>query len=259
MRILVSNDDGYDSEGLQELVRALSRRHEVYVSAPLTQRSATSHSVTYFRQKNLARRVEISGAAEAWAIDGTPADCVYYAIHGFMKDRRPDAVISGINYGRNMSSDCIYSGTVAAAGEGMIYGIPSMAVSLCDDHAEDFTCAAKAACDLLDVLVNDPDAGSYIMNVNVPAVPAEEIKGYRVTELDTKADYGKEIFFLEQEDGDYLLEVINKPPRSASPQMKENGDITAVRNGYISVTPLYYDLCAHQYKNQLKPAEDIEF
>ena len=256
MRILIGNDDGIGSEGLKALVKELAGEHEIWIAAPMSERSAFSHSVTYFRKRNLARKVEMDGVREAWAIDGTPADCIYYAIHGIMKGQRPDVVISGINYGRNMSSDCVYSGTVAAAGEGMIFGIPAMAVSLCDDTGKDFSIAARAAKEALPILMTDPAAGSYIMNINVPALPAEEIKGFRITELDTAADYAKEVSFLPQENGDILLEVINKPV-PVNTEMKESGDVSAVLQGYISVTPLYYDLCAYHLLAQLKKIEQL--
>ena len=142
MNILIANDDGIESEGLRVLVDALRDEYDVYVAAPISQRSAFSHSVTYFYKENGAEKREIAGTKGAYAIDGTPADCTYYGINGLFGVKM-DLVVSGINVGRNLASDVIYSGTVAAAGEALIHHIPGIAVSLCSYTGGDFKPAAE--------------------------------------------------------------------------------------------------------------------
>ncbi len=129
MRILITNDDGINAPGLAALAARFGKEHEVYVCAPEGQSSAASHSVLYFRKDLSVREAEIEGARQAWAADGTPADCVYLAVCGLLPEL-PDIILSGINKGWNVSTDCIYSGTAGAASEGMVLGFPAMAVSL---------------------------------------------------------------------------------------------------------------------------------
>ena len=166
MRILVSNDDGIMADGLITLVKRLSEEHEVYVAAPDRQRSAYSHSVTYFLRDLHARLIEVPGAYKAWSVDGTPADCVYAAVCGLMEEA-PDLVVSGINRGWNVSYDCIYSGTVGAASEGTILGIPSIAVSLASDRPYEFETSAEITAQLLKRFMEDPDRYEYVLNVNI--------------------------------------------------------------------------------------------
>jgi 5'-nucleotidase len=258
MRILIANDDGIEAKGILALVDALKDEHEVYVAAPHRQRSAYSHSVTYFSRHRKAWKREIAGTAGAWAIDATPADCVYYGCFAFLKEM-PDLILSGINHGENLSTDCIYSGTVGAASEGQIIGIPSIAVSLCSYTGEDFANAVQAVKELIPVYMADPDNHAYMLNVNVPDLPKDQIKGYKITMTEGNRNYQKPVDVEEQKDGSYLLICDNVPVSTEHLSHQLAGDVTAVKNGYISVTPMDSDLTHHEQIARMKKYEEIHF
>src|SRR6186997_1414454 len=174
MRILVSNDDGYFAPGISVLAEALSARAEVTVVAPERDRSGSSNSLT------LDRPLSVRRAANGYLyVNGTPTDCVHLAVTGFLEEL-PDIVVSGINLGANMGDDTIYSGTVAAATEGFLLGIPSIAISLASKSGKHFETATHVALELVARHVRTP-AGCWLLNVNVPDVPLEQIKGTRIT------------------------------------------------------------------------------
>ena len=176
MRILISNDDGYFAPGIEHLAAALARHAEITVVAPERDRSGASNSLT------LDRPLLVRRAPNGFLfVNGTPTDCVHLAVTGLL-DHRPDMVVSGINLGANMGDDTIYSGTVAAATEGYLLGIPSLAVSLASKTARYFETAAQVAVDLVSRHARAP-AGPWLLNVNVPDVPPSEMKGVMVTRL----------------------------------------------------------------------------
>ena len=177
MRILLSNDDGYFAPGLAVLAEALSKIAEIIVVAPERDRSGASNSLTLDRPL-LVRRSH-SGFHY---VNGTPTDCVHLAVTGLL-DEMPDMVISGINHGANMGDDTIYSGTVAAATEGFLLGIPSVAVSLASKSAGNYATAARVACELFGRFRNRPLASPLLLNVNVPDVPYDQLQGIEVTRL----------------------------------------------------------------------------
>ncbi len=175
VRLLVSNDDGIYSKGLSALVDAVSPLAEVWVVAPETEQSASSHALS------LHRPLRIRKHSERWfGIDGTPADCVYLAFHHLMKDGLPTLVLSGINHGANLAEDVIYSGTVAAAMEGSLLGIPSIAFSLATRKVFNFTHTAKFAHALVKAALAVPLPRQMLLNVNVPP---DALPGYEVTRL----------------------------------------------------------------------------
>lgn len=253
MNILIANDDGIESEGLRVLVDALRDEYDVYVAAPLSQRSAFSHSVTYFCKDNRAEKREIAGTKGAYAIDGTPADCTYYGINGLFGVKM-DLVVSGINFGRNLASDVIYSGTVAAAGEAMIHHIPGIAVSLCSYTGGDFKPAAEAVKQIIPFYMNHPDRENFILNINVPALSAENIRGIRVTDLHDHSDYSRPVEKKEK-DGVLYLSIEDDMTKDPPSSRKRITDVEAVEAGYIAVTPLYYDLCARKIIDTLEVLE----
>jgi len=253
MNILIANDDGIESEGLRVLVDALRDEYDVYVAAPLSQRSAFSHSVTYFYKENRAEKREIAGTKGAYAIDGTPADCTYYGINGLFGVKM-DLVVSGINFGRNLASDVIYSGTVAAAGEAMIHHIPGIAVSLCSYTGGDFKPAAEAVKQIIPFYMNHPDRENFILNINVPALSAENIRGIRVTDLHDHSDYSRPVEKKEK-DGVLYLSIEDDMTKDPPSSRKRITDVEAVEAGYIAVTPLYYDLCARKIIDTLEVLE----
>jgi 5'-nucleotidase len=232
MDILVTNDDGIHAEGLRVLAESLRSLGTVTIIAPDREQSATSHSLT------LHRPLRIRKVAEGiLTVDGTPTDCVLLGVHGFLK-RKPDLVVSGINHGPNMGNDVFYSGTVAAAVEGAFLGIPAVALSLAAWDATGFEAAGRVATRLVADLVRVGIPAGKCMNVNIPAVPWEEIRGVRVTRL------GSRVFrdvVVEKTDprGKRYYWIGGESPTW---EPDEASDFTAVSERYVSVTPLTFEL-----------------
>jgi 5'-nucleotidase len=239
MKLLCSNDDGILARGLDCLERAARTIGDVWVVAPDREQSATSHSLTLHHP---LRPVQL--AEHRWQVDGTPTDCVMLAIEALLPGR-PDFVLSGINHGPNMGEDVLYSGTVAAAMEGLALGVPSIAVSFAgrvlrsDDHLLDEHVDTLAR--LLKHLTSLPAfPAETLLNVNLPAVPASEVKGVRLTRLGRrvfsdsltpmKDPWGRDIFWIGG--------------GSVAWSGTDDSDFRAVKEGYISVTPLHLDLTA---------------
>ena len=234
MRILISNDDGYFAPGLERLAAALAPRAEITVVAPAADRTGASNSLT------LDRPLTVRRAPSGFLfVDGTPTDCVHLAVTGLL-DRLPDLVISGINLGANMGDDTIYSGTVAAATEGYLLGIPSIAISLASKAAEHFETAAAVALELFE-RHEQQALGARLLNVNVPDLPHAKLKGYRVTRLGrrhkaenvvaTKSPRGETVYWVGA--------------AGAAADAGEGTDFHAVEHGYASITPLQIDLTNH--------------
>jgi 5'-nucleotidase len=232
MIILVCNDDGIRSEGIQALARAVEPLGEVYVVAPDREQSAASHSLTLHRP---LRVEEI--APRRYAVDGTPTDCVNLAVSGILP-ARPGLVLSGINKGANLGDDITYSGTVSAAMEGTLLGIPSLAISLVAQQAFDFTAAAEFSARLAAQVLERPLTPQTLLNVNVPDVPREQMRGYRITRqgkrrfgeaLIEKLDpRGKKYYWI----GGNVLDFVDEP----------GTDFAAVHAGAVSITPIHLDL-----------------
>ena len=177
MRILLSNDDGYFAPGLTALAEALYALGEVVVVAPEQNRSGASNSLT------LDRPLMLKKAASGFHfVNGTPTDCVHLAVTG-MLDKLPDIIVSGINLGANMGDDTIYSGTVAAATEGYLLGIPSIAISMTSFEGDNFASAGRVARELVERFIRNPIREPVLLNVNVPDIPHAELKGMEVTRL----------------------------------------------------------------------------
>jgi 5'-nucleotidase len=239
MRILLSNDDGYFAPGLERLAAALAPHAEITVVAPERDRSGASNSLT------LDRPLTVRQAPNGFRfVNGTPTDCVHLAVTGLL-DRLPDMVISGINLGANMGDDTIYSGTVAAATEGYLLGIPSIAISLASKTAAHFETAAAIAVELLDRHRRNA-LGAWLLNVNVPDVPREELNGYRITRLGrrhkaedtikTKSPRGETVYWVGA--------------AGAAADAGAGTDFHAVEQGFVSVTPLQIDLTN---RDQMQP------
>lgn len=248
MKLLISNDDGIYALGIRTLANTLAEAgHEVTVVCPDRERSATGHGLT-LHQPIRAEIVEsiFHPAVKAWACDGTPSDCVKLALWALL-DSPPDLVISGINQGANLGTEILYSGTVSAAMEGLIEGIPSVALSLTSFSYRDFQPAAKFAKILVEYLAAKPLVDLMLLNVNIPAVTWEEISGVVITRqgvrryvdvFDKRIDpRGKTYYWLTGE----VLEDIEPPVGLNLPQDIPM-DVHVVRDNYISVTPLQYNL-----------------
>jgi len=234
MRILLSNDDGYFAPGLERLAAALAPLAEITVVAPERDRSGASNSLT------LDRPLTVRRAPNGFLfVNGTPTDCVHLAVTGLL-DKLPDMVISGINLGANMGDDTIYSGTVAAATEGYLLGIPSIAISLASKAAEHFETAAAVAVELLQRHGGAP-AGAWLLNVNVPDVPRSHLKGYRVTRLGRRHK-AEDVVKTKNPRGETVYWVGAAGPAADA---GDGTDFDAVQRGYTSVTPLQIDLTHH--------------
>jgi len=235
VRVLISNDDGYRAEGLRRLAEAQRPLAEITIVAPDRNRSGASNSLTLETPLRV-ERVE----PDLYYVNGTPTDCVHIAITGLL-DHEPDVLISGINNGANLGDDVLYSGTVAAAMEGRFLGIPSIAVSLVLNGREHYETAAKLVRKLVERNITDPLPTDSILNINVPDVPFEEIKGVRATRLG---------FRHKSEPAVKALDPHSRPiwwigPAGAGQDAGPGTDFHAVAEGYVSVSPIKVDLTAH--------------
>jgi len=232
MHILVSNDDGYLAPGLEALVRALRPFGEITVVAPEQNCSGASNSLT------LTRPLTAHKAANGFLfLNGTPTDCVHVALTGLL-DRLPDLVVSGINNGQNMGDDTIYSGTVAAAMEGYLFGLPSIAISHVDKGHAHLDSAARVAADLVGRYTRRRLAGPFLLNVNIPNLPYEQLREARCTRLG-KRHQAEPVIRQTSPRGETIYWVGSAgEARLAGP----GTDFHAVAAGHISVTPLQIDL-----------------
>ena len=232
MRILVSNDDGYLAPGLAALAQAMRRYGDVTVVAPEQNSSGASNSLT------LARPLTVATAENGFIyINGTPSDCVHVALTGLLAER-PDLIVSGINNGQNMGDDTIYSGTVAAAMEGYLFGIPAMAFSLVDKGYAHLDAAAEMAATVVQRHIERPLSGPFLLNVNIPNRAIDRIRGIAATRLG-KRHPSEPVVRTENPRGEPIYWI--GPAGSA----KEGGpgtDFHATSEGYVSITPLQIDL-----------------
>lgn len=231
-KVLVTNDDGYDSIGIERLVSALSEIAIVYVVAPATQQSAQSMSLTVRRPLH-AEEIDMDGAEVAFKLDGTPADCVKWGLGRFQGIVNFDYVISGINRGYNLSSAIYYSGTVGAAREGALAGIKSIALSVEHHEATEF----DYICSIIPQLIEMSDViGPHsVLSVNAPDIPEYQVKGLKVVDC-APHFYGDHYLFTPTEDGYQLGEYISELDKSL-----EN-DYNLLMDGYATVTPITVDL-----------------
>ena len=236
MHLLLSNDDGIRSEGLKALADALSPLGKITVVAPSRDHSASSNSLT------LDAPIRAHSIAENWySVDGTPTDCVHLAITGLIKDE-PDIVVAGINMGANLGDDVIYSGTVAAAMEGRFLGLPAVAVSVNSRRPKDLDACASVSHEIIHKLMEHQLRQDLIININIPNLMMQDIKGMETTRLGSRH---KAEPVIESTDprGDPIYWVgAAGPEQDAGP----GTDFHAIRKGYVSVTPLHLDLTHYQ-------------
>ncbi len=250
LNILVTNDDGIDALGIVELVNAMKECGNVYVVAPHDQRSASSHALS-LRKDIVVKEVEFEGATKAYECTGTPADCAKLGIHFLgQKGIKIDAVYSGINMGANLANDNMYSGTVSAAAEGLMLGLPSVAVSVCSHDATHFETACKLAQDVLPfAAANVGKVG--VISINTPDLPAEEIKGVKIARLGT-IEYDRWFEEVEGsiEEGQVTYRYTGEPlpPKDMAPDT----DVVLTRAGYATISCIKYDLNDHDSMELMK-------
>jgi 5'-nucleotidase len=232
VKILVSNDDGYFAPGITLLAEALRQLGEVTVVAPERDRSGASNSLT------LDRPLTVRRAPNGYfSVNGTPTDCVHIAVTGLL-DFTPDVVVSGVNLGANMGDDTIYSGTVAAAVEGYLLGIPSVAVSLTSKVGEHFDSAIGVALQMVGRLRRQPFGEPVLFNVNVPDIPAARLGGLEITRLG-KRHKAEPVVELKTPRGEKAYWI---GPAGGAADAGPGTDFHAVESGKVSVTPLRMDL-----------------
>lgn len=243
MRILLSNDDGYFAPGLAALYEALAPIAEITVVAPERDKSGASNSLT------LDRPLSIRKAPNGFFfLNGTPTDCVHMAVTG-MLDWMPDMVVSGINHGSNMGDDTIYSGTVAAATEGFLLGIPSIAVSLVSKSGKYFATAGQVAAELVLRQQKSPLSVASLLNVNVPDLPKEALQGFEITRLG-KRHKAEPVVKTTNPRGDTVYWI---GAAGAAADAGPGTDFYATQNNRVSITPLQMDLTHFQ---QMKSVAD---
>jgi 5'-nucleotidase len=242
--VLLTNDDGVHSRGLAALEQALEGLAEVCIVAPDTEQSAASHAISLHRPL----RIQELGTRR-WSVDGTPTDCVYVAVHHLLRDERPALVLSGINHGANLADDVTYSGTVAAAMEASLLGIPAAAFSLAVHDRHDFTHAQAFARALATAMLERGLPRGVLLNVNFPRGP---VKGFRVTCLG-KRSYGSSVLENVDPRGRKYYWIGGSESRHEN---VPDSDCNAVfDDGLVSVTPLHLDLTERTQQGSLRSWE----
>ena len=249
MRILLTNDDGIGAPGIQALWKSLAEIGDVTVVAPVSERSAMSQAITVHHPIRVDEYCVFDHPRVCgWRVDGTPTDCVKIAVEALL-DTPPDIVVSGINHGPNLGTDVLYSGTVSAAIEGAMYGLPAVAISLNCWKSHDFSVAAAFARKIVTAVLENRSLPKHtLLNVNVPAITEDQIRGVSITKLgvvqyanifERRYDpRGRTYFWL----GGNCVDVENS----------KDSDVAAVKEGYISVTPVHFDLTNYQLMDTLK-------
>lgn len=236
MRILVSNDDGVHAPGIRALSDALAEVAQVTTIAPDRNCSGASNSLT-LEQPLRVQKLENSYLS----VNGTPTDCVHLAVNALLKEM-PDLVVSGINRGANLGDDVIYSGTVAAATEGRMMGIPAIAISLVGSQPVHYQSAAQVAQKIVQYVAQTSLEPNVILNVNVPDCPYEDIKGIKVTRLGNR--HHAEPVVVDEDPRGQAIYWIGPPGELAD--AGEGTDFSAIEQGYVSITPLSVDMTSHE-------------
>jgi len=250
MTILVTNDDGIAAEGLWTLATALKEIGQVIVVAPSRERSACGTAVTLLQPLEVERVESPVAGIEAYAVDGTPSDSVILAL-GKLVTSQIDLVVSGINNGPNLGDDIFISGTVGAALQGYIHGLPALAVSIDAMNSPHLDTAAKVAA-LVAKKIADSAPGNVFLNLNVPSLPPGEIRGVKVTSLANQS-HGNSVAIKKTEDGEPPYYWLIR--RRLESKTSSNTDINAIVKGNISITPLH----SHLFNRQSAPITDEMF
>lgn len=251
MRILLGNDDGYRAEGLRALARALSGRHEVLIAAPAEECSATSHGLTL--REPLRVRIHEEDGLRYHGVTGLPADAMKYGLSVLCADRPPELVIAGINHGANTGQNLFYSGTVAAAAEGTFAGLPALAISVAAPPGRNLEAGLRSACRVASLLVErhqrQPLPADVLLNVNVPNLPADELRGIRTSRMGHARFH--EIFHERRDPTGRVYYWMDGAKNGDDPEPEH--DDHQVHAGWVSVTPLRLDLTHPAWSGLLDP------
>ncbi|MBE6052922.1 MAG: 5'/3'-nucleotidase SurE [Clostridium sartagoforme] len=246
MKILITNDDGINARGILTLAKEIAKKHEVIVVAPREQKSASSHSISIHNPIKI-REEKIDNSFKSYSVVGTPADCTQAGLSLLSNDI--DLVISGINRGLNCGTDILYSGTVSAAVEGAIYNVPSIAISMevnWERYDEDYTKAANWVSKVVEIAERSYLKNDVVLNVNVPDLPEEEIKGIKVCKLGKSTYKTNYVLVEENEDMIYLT----KGTRNEISE--EDSDLYYLSQGYVTLTPLHFDFTNFKILDEVK-------
>jgi 5'-nucleotidase len=245
--ILITNDDGIAAEGIRALADSLKRIGDVVVVAPERERSAVGHAITMHKPLRTNPVSYFGSDIRAWAVNGTPSDCVKLGIEALLKEK-PDMVFSGINNGPNLGTDVLYSGTVSAAVESVLLGVPSAALSLASYDCADYSFASGFAVSLAQNIYNEGLDGDTLLNVNIPCVPMDKINGVGITKLgirkyrnsfESRCDpRGQQYYWMSGE-------AVNE-------NKDIDCDINLVAKNYIAITPIHIELTRFDYMDRLK-------
>ena len=245
-RILITNDDGISSKGIYALWEAMEEIGETYIAAPSSEQSASSHSITLSYPIRV-ELVERANGFKGWSISGTPADCTKIAIQSLM-DKRPDILISGINRGANLGTNIIYSGTVSAATEGTILGIPSIAISLASYKTDKYEVVKTIAKRIVEYVMKNSLPKTTLLNVNVPYCNMDDIKGMKITKQ------GSQYFVDEFEE---RIDPRNRNYYWIKGKMIDDDrsldfDGKAIKENYVSITPIHFNLTNEPFLDDLR-------
>lgn len=252
--LLLTNDDGIDAPGIEVSRDALADVHAISVIAPLTNRSATGHAISLAQPIRVYPRPPLGNERDRIAVDGTPADTMKYALKNHLP-ALPDLVVSGVNNGLNLGVNVMYSGTVAAALEAVIHGVPAVAVSVENYHVPDWEEARRVLPAIVDLALTlhrerPPGAPPSCLNVNIPDLPAERIRGIRFTH---HGHSGFDEVFIPRPDGaDHHCDAYELSGHMVHRDTDPDADSSAVRDGYVSVTPLQIDMTSSALLRHLR-------
>lgn len=246
MKVLITNDDGINARGILALAKEISKKHEIIVVAPREQKSASSHSISIYNPIKI-KEEKIDKDFKSYSLVGTPADCTQAGLSLLSKDI--DLVISGINRGLNCGTDILYSGTVSAAIEGAIYNVPSIAISMevnWERYDEDYTKAAKWISKIVDIAEKSYLKQDVVLNVNVPNIAEEDIKGIKVCKLG-KSTYKTDYALVEENE-----DMIYTTKGTRNEILEEDSDLYFLTQGYVTLTPLHFDFTNFKILDEVK-------
>ena len=244
--ILIVNDDGIQSPGIQALAQAMECLGSVTIVAPDQEQSAKSHSITLHDPIRL-KSVNLNRGLKGWSVKGTPVDCAKIALKSLFK-KKPDLLISGINLGSNLGKNLIYSGTISAAYEGTILGIPSAAISLDSCQAKDFTVAKKVSTSIATYLLKNKLPKGIMLNVNIPYIRKNNIKGFRITKQGRSSFIDTFEKRVDPRGRSYFW--IKGKIKNIDSSIEYDGE--AILNGYVSITPIDFELTNNRFINKLE-------